>query len=56
MKNIEILSEATGYSVTELKGRQSEPLLQPFDCLLAMEKALEQVKNNGVSHHVREKL
>jgi len=36
----EILSEITGYTATELADRQTEPLLQPYDCLLAMAKAL----------------
>ncbi len=36
----EILSEITGYTVTELADRQTEPLLQPYDCLLAMSKSL----------------
>ena len=33
-----ILSKITGYTVAELKERNTEPLIQPFDCLLAMEQ------------------
>ncbi|MEB3213768.1 MAG: hypothetical protein VKL39_20640 [Leptolyngbyaceae bacterium] len=40
----EILSYHTGYSVEELKERQSEPLLQPYDVLLAKKEWEQQVK------------
>ena len=46
MKTVEeYLSEATDYSIAELKERHTSPILQPNDCLKAMQnyynKALE---------------
>ena len=38
----EILSHYTGYSEKELKDRNTEPLIQPYDCFLAMEEYANQ--------------
>jgi hypothetical protein len=46
-----ILSEISGYTVKELTDRNTEPLIQPFDCLLAMQR----VKNNDTLPIVRRK-
>ena len=35
-----ILSEISGYTEQELTDRHTEPLIQPYDCLLAMSQAL----------------
>lgn len=32
---IEYLSECSGYSVNELKHRQTSPIVQPIDCFMA---------------------
>jgi len=48
-KEEEILSKITGYSVQELHERLTEPILQPYDCLMAMiEFAEQQVKNLNI--------
>lgn len=48
-KEEEILSRITGYSVHELHERLTEPILQPYDCLMAMiEFAQQQVKNLNI--------
>ena len=43
-----ILAEISGYDEQELKDRQTEILIQPFDCLLAMNQALN-IQNVSVS-------
>jgi len=35
-----ILAEISGYTEQELTDRRTEPLIQPYDCLLAMSQAL----------------
>lgn len=35
-----ILAEISGYTEKELTDRHAEPLVQPYDCLLAMSQAL----------------
>jgi len=35
-----ILSEISGYESPELKERQTEPIIQPYDCLEAMHQYL----------------
>ena len=35
-----ILAEISGYTEQELTDRHTEPLIQPYDCLLAMSQAL----------------
>ena len=35
-----ILSEISGYTEQELTDRHTEPLIQPYDCILAMSQAL----------------
>tara|TARA_R110000796_G_scaffold51740_1_gene122102 strand:- start:1979 stop:2221 length:243 start_codon:yes stop_codon:yes gene_type:complete len=35
-----ILAEISGYTEQELTDRHTEPLIQPYDCLLAMIQAL----------------
>ena len=48
-KEEEILSKITGYSIQELHERLTEPILQPYDCLMAMiEFAEHQVKNLNI--------
>ena len=48
-KEEEILSKITGYSIQELHERLTEPILQPYDCLMAMiEFAEQQVKNLNI--------
>ena len=37
---IKILSNISGYSVKELKERNTDPIIQPEDCLEAMKKAI----------------
>lgn len=40
----EILSELSGYDISELIERQSKPLIQPFDCFLAMDECWNEIK------------
>lgn len=47
-KEEEILSRITGYSIQELHERLTEPILQPYDCLMAMIEFAEQ-QTNGVN-------
>ena len=47
-KEEEILSRITGYSIQELHERLTEPILQPYDCLMAMIEFAEQ-QSNGVN-------
>jgi len=42
----EILSYHTGYSVDELEERLGEPLLQPYDCILANKECENQFINS----------
>ena len=39
--NEEILAEISGYTVAELKERQTEAIIQPVDCLSAMQRVAE---------------
>tara|TARA_Y100000361_G_C11051356_1_gene285382 strand:- start:231 stop:542 length:312 start_codon:yes stop_codon:yes gene_type:complete len=39
-KFIKILSNISGYSVEELTERNTDPIIQPFDCLEAMKEAI----------------
>lgn len=36
----QILSDISGYSVEELTERNTDPIIQPYDCLKAMEQAI----------------
>ena len=44
-KEEEILSRITGYSIQELHERLTEPILQPYDCLMAMDEYAQQQVN-----------
>jgi predicted HTH domain antitoxin len=35
-KELKILSEISGYSVNELNERLTEPIIQPYDCVMTM--------------------
>ena len=50
-KEEEILSRITGYSIQELHERLTEPILQPYDCLMAMIEFAEQQANGVNTSH-----
>ena len=50
-KEEEILSRITGYSIQELYERLTEPILQPYDCLMAMIEFAEQQANGVNTSH-----
>ena len=58
-KEEEILSKITGYSVQELHERLTEPILQPYDCLMAMIEFAEQqasLDTTSTNAHLKSRL